>query len=121
NFTLFSEPVLNTLASFFDIYVNSWRRSKSVLLGFYTTKNIGKERKQKLANGNPVVLPDEPILSLLQQGKPLPDAVVDTVRYALIEEYQKQYKQKPQKGYLSTLEGQTAEQIREFLSHIVWF
>lgn len=121
NFTLFSEPVLNTLASFFDIYVNSWRRSKSVLLGFYTTKNIGKERKQKLANGTPVALPDEPILSLLRQGKALPNEVVDTIKYALIEEYQKQYKQKPQKGHLSTLEEQTADQIREFLSRIVWF
>ena len=40
NFTIFSLPVINTLVSFFDIYVDHLQSSERVYLGFYSTRNV---------------------------------------------------------------------------------
>lgn len=121
SFTLFSEPVLNTLVSFFDIYIVRWQQSDGVRLGFYSTRKIGKERKKAVVNGAPVYLPEEPILSLLQAGRKLSDEVIDTIKDALIGEYLRQYGEKPTGGYINALKSLSREDLQRFLSHITWF
>jgi len=119
NFTIFSKPVLNTLVSFFDIYINQWQGSSNVVLGFYTTADIGKERKNKLDDGTSLTLPKNPVLNLLQSGSLTPD-LAETVKLILIEEYAKQYKEKKTNGNLKTLEETSTASFIRFLESISW-
>src|SRR5690554_1639828 len=100
NFTIFSPPVTNTLVSFFDIYVDQFRTSNNVYLGFYTTRDIGKERKSKLESGKEIALPDEPILNILQSLDDASDETVSLVKDIISEEYASQYKEKSTSGNL---------------------
>lgn len=120
NFTIFSPPVTNTLVSFFDIYIDQFRTSNNVYLGFYTTRNVGKERKSKLDSGKEVTLPDKPVLEVLQS---LDDASGETlclVKDVLVEEYASQYKKKSRSGNLETLQGLSLDKVKDFLSKISW-
>ncbi|MBI1890440.1 MAG: hypothetical protein HYS18_07335 [Burkholderiales bacterium] len=120
NFTIFSEPVTNTLVSFFDIYTGNWKSSEEVCLGFYTTAGIGKERKEKLDNGTTLTLPKDPVLKILQ-SQVINDDTTKLVKAVLLEEYTKQYSGKKYSGYLDTLKDSTTEQFKKFLLSITWF
>jgi hypothetical protein len=120
NFTIFSPPVINTLVSFFDIHIDQFRNSSSLFLGFYTTRNIGKERKSKLDNGTEISLPDKPILELLKDTDTISKEVLDSIKEILVEEYAAQYEDKPKTGHLETLKLQPPDQFRDFLSKIMW-
>lgn len=120
NFTIFSPPVTNTLVSFFDIYVDQFRTSNNVYLGFYTTRNIGQERKSKLESGKEIALPDEPILKILQSLDDASDETVSLVKDIISEEYASQYKEKSTSGNLETLQGLTVDRFKEFLRTILW-
>ncbi|GBC63430.1 hypothetical protein DENIS_4424 [Desulfonema ishimotonii] len=120
NFTIFSPPVINTLVSFFDIYIDQFRTSNNVFLGFYTTRNIGKERKSKLENGSEISLPEKPILDIVKDIENTPEGVLDTVKKILVEEYIAQYKNKSKTGHLDTLKLQTSDKFCDFLSKITW-
>lgn len=120
NFTIFSPPVTNTLVSFFDIYVEQFRTSNNVYLGFYTTRDIGKERKSKLESGKEIALPDEPILNILQSLDDASDETVSLVKDIISEEYASQYKEKSTSGNLETLQNLTVDRFKEFLRRILW-
>ncbi|MGO2391281.1 MAG: hypothetical protein ACTH69_04220 [Halomonas sp.] len=120
NFTIFSPPVTNTLVSFFDIYVDQFRTSNNVYLGFYTTRNVGKERKTKLDSGEEITLPGKPILEILQSLGEASDETVSLVKNILVEEYASQYKEKLKSGNLETLRSITVGGFKEFLSKILW-
>lgn len=119
-FTIFSPPVTNTLVSFFDIYIDQFRTSNNVYLGFYTTRSVGKERKTKLDSGKELSLPDKPILEILQSLDAAADETVNLVKDILVEEYASQYKSKARSGNLNTLEGLNSGQFKDFLSKILW-
>ncbi len=119
NFTIFSPPVTNTLVSFFDIYVNQFRTSNNVFLGFYTTRNVGKERKSKLDSGQEITLPDKPILEVLQSDDASSDTI-SLVKDILVEEYTSQYKEISKSGNLETLQNLPISSFKEFLSKILW-
>ena len=120
NFTIFSPPVTNTLVSFFDIYVDQFRMSNNVYLGFYTTRDIGKERKSKLESGKEIALPDEPILNILKSLDDASDETVSLVKDIISEEYASQYKEKSTSGNLETLQNLTVDRFKEFLRRILW-
>ncbi|MBI3729326.1 MAG: hypothetical protein HY254_13450 [Burkholderiales bacterium] len=120
NFTIFSYPVLNTLVSFFDIYNTQWQQSNNVILGFYTTAGIGKERKNTLDDGTVLVLPESPVLGILQSGTES-DQDVQMIKVILVEEYEKQYKDKKIKGHLQTLKDCSIDNFKKYLSAIRWF
>lgn len=121
NFTLFSDAVLNTLVSFSDIYFSKWQESDGLVFGFYTTAGIGKERKEVLKNGITLEIPNTPILELLRDKKKLSDATLHTIKSALLEEYEKQYKELPGKGNLENIKSLSLEKFSVFLSKIKWF
>ncbi|MFK3860762.1 hypothetical protein [Pseudoalteromonas rhizosphaerae] len=120
NFTIFSPPVTNTLVSFFDIYTEQFRTSSSVHLGFYTTRNVGKERKSGLNDGVKITLPKKPILEVLQSLDDAEDSTISLVKDILVEEYTSQYKNKPNSGNLETLKSLTIKDFKVFLSKILW-
>ena len=120
NFTIFSPPVTNTLVSFFDIYIDQFRTSNNVYLGFYTTRNIGKERKTKLDSRKELSLPDKPILEIIQSLDEASEELVNLIKDILVEEYTSQYKDKSKSGNLETIKGLTASKFKEFLSKISW-
>lgn len=120
NFTIFSPPVTNTLVSFFDIYIDQFRTSNNVYLGFYTTRNIGKERKAKLDNGKELFLPDKPVLEILKSSNDSSEEIVNLVKDVLVAEYASQYKDKKKSGNLETLKGLSFYGFKEFLSKISW-
>jgi hypothetical protein len=120
NFTIFSPPVTNTLVSFYDIFVDQFRTSSNVYLGFYTTRNIGKERKTKLESGKEITLPEEPILDMIQSLDDASDETINLVKDILIEEYASQYEGKANSGNLETLRSLTVGRFKEFLSAILW-
>jgi hypothetical protein len=66
NFTLNSPAILNTLIGFLDIWISKNLSNKNVFLGFYSTRNIGKEIETAFIKMNNLDLPDKPILSLLK-------------------------------------------------------
>ncbi len=120
NFTIFSPPVINTLVSFYDIYVDQFRTSNSVYLGFYTTRGVGKERKSKLNGDKEITLPESPILEILQSLNGASDEVVSLVKEILVEEYTYQYKEKSKSGNLETLQGLSIDGFKDFLKTISW-
>ena len=120
NFTIFSPPITNTLVSFFDIYVDQFRTSNNVYLGFYTTRNVGKERKSKLDSGNEITLPERPILEILQSLGEASSEAISLVKDILVEEYASQYKEKSKEGNLETLKSLTVSRFKEFLKIISW-
>ncbi|GAB1146695.1 hypothetical protein [Shewanella algae] len=120
NFTIFSPPIINTLVSFYDIYVNQFRISDSVYLGFYTTRGVGKERKSKLNGGKEINLPKSPILEILQSLDDASDEVISLVKEILVEEYTYQYKEKSKSGNLETLQGLSIDGFKDFLKTISW-
>lgn len=120
NFTIFSPSITNTLVSFFDIYIDQFRTSNNVYLGFYTTRNVGKERKSQLDSGKEIALPDKPILEILQSLDDASEETVSLVKDILVEEYASQYKGKYKLGNLETLQGLTIDRFKEFLSKISW-
>ncbi|ESQ97747.1 hypothetical protein F753_19390 [Stutzerimonas chloritidismutans AW-1] len=120
NFTLFSGAVLNTLVSFSDIYFSKWQESDGVVFGFYTTAGIGKERKASLQNGTILTLPDSPILKLLKDKEELSESVLSAIKYALLEEYEKQYEKVVGHGNLENLKSLSLEELSVFLSKIQW-
>lgn len=121
NFTIFSPPVKNTLVSFFDLYLNKFKASDTVFMGFYTTKSIGKERKSKLDNGEILTLPESSILSLLKDNDDIDIDIAKIVKMVVTEEYEKQYSEKEMKGYLETLINISMNEFIEFLKQIKWF
>ncbi|MGS0545530.1 hypothetical protein HXW87_19060 [Pseudomonas sp. Y5-11] len=122
NFTIHSEAVLNTLVSFFDIYIGKWHRSPSTVFtfSFYTTTNFGKEKKKELADRTIIELPDRPILEILQSSSDIPDNIASVVKTILLVEYKKQYEKIPGNGYLKALEEIDLEQFKIFLKKISW-
>ena len=120
NFTIFSPPVTNTLVSFFDIYIDQFRTSNSVFLGFYTTRNIGKERKTKLENGTNISLPNKSILDELRSIDKASEKTIILVKDILVEEYTSQYKEKSKSGNLETIINLPIDDFREFLRKISW-
>ncbi|SDF82344.1 hypothetical protein SAMN05216571_102171 [Onishia taeanensis] len=120
NFTIFSHPVTNTLVSFFDIYVDQFRTSDNVYLGFYTTREFGKERKSKLKSGEQITLPEEPVLKALQSLDDASDETVSLVKDILVEEYASQYEGKSKSGNLETLRSINVGRFKEFLRKISW-
>lgn len=121
NFTLFSDSVLNTLVSFSDIYFSKWQESEGLVFGFYTTAGIGKERKTILKNEVKVTLPSDPVLELLRDKKELSDETLCTIKSALLEEYEEQYKDLPGKGNLENIKSLSLADLSKFLSRIQWF
>lgn len=120
NLTIFSEAVINTLVSFFDIYTGKWHKSPSITFCFYTTTNFGKERKTKLSDDTVIILPKEKILNTLQSKTPISDELANTIKSILIAEYEKQYKEIAGNGYLAALKTTTTEDFKNFLSKINW-
>lgn len=120
NFTIFSPPVTNTLVSFFDIYVGPFRTSNNVYLGFYTTRDIGKERKSKLGSGKEITLPEKPVLEILQSLDDASDEAISLVKDILVEEYASQYKENSKSGNLETLKSLTNDKFKDFLKKISW-
>lgn len=120
-FTVFSPEVKNTLVSFFDLYVNTWKSSQEVSLGFYTTASIGKEKKSFNVDATEAAPPAEPILlSLSAKADNLSNAIAMMVKSVLVEEYQKQYSSKSSDGYSKTLETMPIKDFKLFLSKITW-
>ncbi|MBP1317119.1 hypothetical protein [Herbaspirillum sp. 1130] len=120
NFTIFSPEVVNTLVSFFDIYISHWQSSESVILGFYTTASIGKERKKSLDDGTQLTLPAEPVLQVLSSTNVYSIDICTLVQQILIEEYSRQYCGKKSSGNLETLKKCSADEFQKFLSKIAW-
>lgn len=120
NFTIFSPPVINTLVSFFDIYLGQFKTSKNVYIGFYTTRGIGKERKNKLNDGTEIVLPEASILSLLSSGEQINVTTARLVKAILVEEYIKQYADKSYDGHIRTLQTMPEKEFVTFLTRIRW-
>jgi len=120
-FTIFSPEVKNTLVSFFDIYIGSWKLSDEIRLGFYTTSKIGKEKKKFTIDGTEVGAPKKPILESLSSVSALSDDVVKMIKSVVLEEYQKQYSGKKSKGHLATLSEMNVVEFSKFLNKIVWY
>ncbi len=120
NFTIFSDEVKNTLVSFFDIYVNKWKLSEEINLGFYTTSGIGKERKTKLDCGQKITLPKKPVLECLSDNDLITDDIVLIVKAVVMEEYSKQYKDKKVDGHIQKLRTISLEDFKSFLKKIKW-
>lgn len=122
NFTIFSEAVLNTLVSFFDIYIGKWHKSYSTVFtfSFYTTTNFGKEKKKELADGTKIELPDKPILGILQNSSDISDDIASLVKTILLVEYREQYEKIPGNGHLKALEDISLDNFKGFLKKINW-
>lgn len=122
NFTIFSEAVLNTLVSFFDIYIGKWKKSyaSSFTFSFYTTTNFGKERKEFLSDGTQIKLPEKPILEILQKSFEISDEIASLVKTIIINEYKKQYEKSPGNGHLKSLEDISIDDFKIFLNKINW-
>lgn len=120
-FSIFTHAVKNTLVSFFDIFVDSWRSSEEVRLGFYTTATITKEKKSFTIDSKKVKPPEKPILEILSSSSTVPDNVLKMVKVTLLEEYRHQYKNKSHSGHLNELENISLNNLAKFLHNIKWF
>lgn len=121
SFTCNSQPVKNSLVSFFDIYTAKWKQSPQIRLGFYSTAPIGKESLTKGLKRLGVTLPDKPILALLLEHDFKYPNLLPAVRVILEDEYATQYAGKTPPGNLAALTNMSDDEFIGFLSRITWF
>ena len=118
NFTINSQPVTNTLISFFDIYME-YRQSPTLTFGFYTTAGIGREKKVKKVDGSDCSV-SEKVLFEIVNGNPS-DELLKKIKDHLIFHYNKEYESSDVKGgFLSTLKTMKLDHFRSFLNQIDW-
>lgn len=120
NFTINSRPVKNTLVIFFDLYLQRWRESSNICFGFYTTADIGKEKKTEVSKALNITFPERNILDLVQSDD-IDDSVIEIVHKLLIAEYESQYEGKKGKGNLDQLKAYDKKSFANFLKSIRWF
>lgn len=117
SFTINSEPVTNTLISFFDIYIE-FRQSPTLTFGFYTTAGIGKEKKIKNTDGSDCNVSGEVLFEIVN-GNPN-DELLEKIKDHLVFHYRKAYENNDAKGFLSTLQTMKLDHFRSFLHQIDW-
>src|SRR5690606_34614252 len=85
-----------------------------------TTAEIGKENKTKVSEALNIIFPEKNILDLIQNHD-IDDSVIEIVHELLIVEYEKQYKDKKEKGNLDQLKAYDKKSFANFLKSIRWF
>lgn len=120
-FTLNSSAVLNSIVAFLDIWITKEESEKNIYLGFYSTREIGKESKTTFIKRNKLSLPDKPILEILQNKEPITGKVLNTITAIIINEYKQQYSTIGKVGFISVIEKYEEADWNKFFSVITWY
>lgn len=95
NFSFVSPQILNTIVYFLDYWMkDTIGQSKNVLFSFYSTNSIAKEKQTSKLDNLEIVLPEGPILTLLDTQGEVNEQLMGICRTLVLEEYEKQYKGK---------------------------
>lgn len=119
SFTFASDEILNTLVAFLDNYF-MWECSPKLVMGFYSTNKVGKERESARTKSLAIDLPDTSVLMLLKEKKHTHPNFLKTVKLLVIDEYKKQYRAKKKTGNLNAIYAFTDEDWKDFLSCLKW-
>ena len=124
NFTLASEPVINTLVIFADSWIGKSCR-EDVVFGFYAPNNYAKERASERSRRLGIEWPAKPVLELLR-GMDFSDAqTLSCAKSLIMDEYKFQYPEKTPpdgspRGNLAVLETWVDGQWQGFFRQITW-
>ncbi|MEN6461642.1 MAG: hypothetical protein ABFC94_09775 [Syntrophomonas sp.] len=116
-FTLNSHEVLNSLVYFLDFWIEKYM-SNNVHFGFYTNINYGKENNTDLIKKSGFKLPKCPLLKILMDKQH--QTFLPLITFLIINEYEKQYADKPGMGYLETIRKFDNNVWDSFLISIEW-
>lgn len=118
-FTFMSNEVKNSLISFLDCWFAN--NSEHLKFCFYTNVNISKERNSDYVRGLNIKLPKEPIINLIIEEKYSSDlTLLDIIKKVLVDEYEKQYSERNEEGYLDQVKKMSDELWIDFLNKIDW-
>jgi len=113
-----SGEVTNSLIIFLDNWLNC-DMSESLYYCFYTNIHYTYEVNRGKTKELGIILPDKPILDYLTDYS-FNDEVIECIKKRLIYEYEEQYKERKEKGYLDVIKQFENSQWIKFLSRIEW-
>ena len=119
-FTLNSQPVINTLVSFLDVWIDR-RFDDTLTFGFYTTSVIGKENETKTIKEACIKLPSTPLLESLKDQDFTDPTVVEAASELVKIEYKKQYSTPANPNHIRQIEKFDSGMWIRFFSRIEWF
>jgi len=118
-FSFASHQILNTLVYFIDYWLrDNVQKSTNVLFSFYSTNDIAKENNTEKIKNAGIVLPDSPILELLQNNDFSYEYLLSSCKLLLLNEYKEQYK--GENHNYEKIKALTDEEWKQFFSQIRW-
>lgn len=117
-FSFMSKEVTNSLIIFLDNWLNC-DMSDKLYYCFYTNVEYTYEKNTKIIKQLAIQLPENPILDYLTTYN-FEEAVIECIKKRLIYEYEQQYKNKSENGYIEAIKDFTNNQWKNFLSRISW-
>ncbi|MDQ1150864.1 hypothetical protein QE382_002848 [Sphingobacterium zeae] len=119
NFSFVSPQVLNTIVYFLDYWMkDTIGRSKNVVFSFYSTNAIAKEKQTEKLNSLGIILPDNAILTLLEEKSELNESLMGICRSLVLDEYESQYKGK--NNHYNDLSEWSLKEWHDFFNQIIW-
>lgn len=118
-FTFVSPSVINSVVIFADQWI-TWKYSKKVRLGLYTTVEIGKEKVAGRVKDLNLQLPSKPIIELLRANDFTDLALLPCVKALALSEYRAQYNKPEQRGFIDVIADWDDETWKLFFSRITW-
>lgn len=119
--TFNSSPVRNTMVAFIDQDFR-FLGGSAIRFSFYASATAGDERFDKsLCEKAGVIAPGKTsILKKLCAKEPLSCDELALCKVSILDEYEKQYAERPGQGHLAAISAWTPEQFGHFLSKIEW-
>ncbi|MDA2733679.1 hypothetical protein PDQ75_00780 [Bacillus cereus group sp. Bc015] len=118
-FSFMSKEVTNSLIIFLDNWLNC-EMSDTLYYCFYTNIHYTYEKdKTEIIKKLGIVLPEKSILDYLTVYE-FNEEVIECIKKRLLYEYEKQYKDKKENGYLEVIRGFKYVTWVSFLSRINW-
>lgn len=119
-FSFMSVEVKNSIVSFFDCWFQNVK-NENLIFCFYTNVNISKERTSELTKTLEINLPDKPILEKIINKEYEKDSeLLLVIKKVIIDEYEKQYSSKEDKGFTEEIKKLSDDLWKDFLNKIHW-
>lgn len=118
-FTFVSPSVLNTVVIFADQWC-SWKYSKKVRFGLYTTVDVGKEKVAGRIKSLGLKLPAKSIIELLRANDFSDGRLLPCVKALVIAEYEEQYAKQSGSGYADVIRDWDDDTWKTFFSRVSW-
>lgn len=119
SFSFVSDEILNTLCSFFDVWMTK-SLSPNIKFTFYATNSTTKENNTQRMQDLGVTMSEDGFLISLVNGDIEKEHVLDGILKIFIDEYKRQYRKARKQGFTSTIDTLSSDEWKSFFNSIDW-